>query len=179
MDDKDLQKHYERVMRDLQKERLLTFEEMLEITKIPPEILKRTIAVLAPGLCCYQKLKAEQEEEEEENFDEHWTVQDMQDIADFEEKRQRVMDKYHKKAKKEVKNMRNKENIIKDKSQHEEFDDNPNFERDQEIVSFEDLVKLTFTHPFYLERCLCHLAILAETEEGKPEENFNDEDENM
>ncbi|XP_020803898.1 uncharacterized protein LOC110180545 isoform X2 [Drosophila serrata] len=138
MDDKTLQKHYERIMRELENEKLLTFDELVNITKIRPEVLKRTIPVLARGLCYYQQQK-EELLLEDEDIDEHWTVQDMQDIVAFEEKRDQAMQKYHKEK-------------------------NPNFEKNDGIVSFEDLVKLTGTHPFYLERCLCHLAILAETE---------------
>ncbi|XP_020803897.1 uncharacterized protein LOC110180545 isoform X1 [Drosophila serrata] len=182
MDDKTLQKHYERIMRELENEKLLTFDELVNITKIRPEVLKRTIPVLARGLCYYQQQK-EELLLEDEDIDEHWTVQDMQDIVAFEEKRDQAMQKYHKeKVKKQLKIIENKENIdFEDKELTNESDDdekdvfsdfddnlyindNPNFEKNDGIVSFEDLVKLTGTHPFYLERCLCHLAILAETE---------------
>ncbi|KAH8289144.1 hypothetical protein KR054_000992 [Drosophila jambulina] len=184
MDDKELQKHYERIMAELENERLMTFEELVSITKIRPEVLKRTIPVLARGLGCYQKHKVEAAVDED--IDEHWTVQDMQDIVDCEEKRGRTQQNYQKeKPNTEVKNIENKENIdLEDKERKEDvkekkdgdfddvflefgdilyIDDNPNFENDDEI-SFEDLVKLTGTHPFYLERCVCHLALLAETE---------------
>ncbi|KAH8262222.1 hypothetical protein KR038_001629 [Drosophila bunnanda] len=143
MDDKTLQKHYDRIMRELANEKLMTFEEMVNITKIRPEVLKRTISVLARGLCCYQRYKAPLLEVED--FDEDWTVDDMQDILGFEDE--------------------NLEDVFSNFGDNLYIDDNPNFEKDEDIVSFEDLVKLTGTHPFYLERCLCHLAILGESKD--------------
>lgn len=78
MDDITFKQHYDRIKRQMENEKLLTFEELLALTKLPPEVLKRTIKALAHRFCLYKKIK--DEPEVDEDADDFWTLQDLQDI---------------------------------------------------------------------------------------------------
>ncbi|XP_037726175.1 uncharacterized protein LOC119557479 [Drosophila subpulchrella] len=104
--------HYTRIIAEMEKEDLLTFEELLNLTKISPTALTKTIQVLA-----------------RERFPVKLSME---------------------KAIKKLSVKANKDDEVPDK------------EEAVEIMTFEEMVLCTKTHPLYLERSLRKIARLSQ-----------------
>lgn len=110
---------YKQILHDLENERLMTFQEIIDLAKISPRVLKRTISVFARDLCLYKKMPGKPEANG--GGEAYWALEDPEDMQDLEDKGDEAGQKEGTGDAKDVKDA-NEENKD-DKGKNEDKDD--------------------------------------------------------